>query len=89
MSMFDKIEIGNEFFKHLQRDDGTRDLIFGEIGEQNHGHAVIDRFGRVEFLRETDGRVVCDNRWQSPLEDPLNNNFGGFNVPPGGGTHPW
>jgi hypothetical protein len=53
---------GGEFFRHQERNDGTRDLFFGPPGQQDHGHAVIDRFGRVKFLRETNGRIVADDR---------------------------
>ena len=53
---------GDEFFRHRTRLDGKRDLFFGPEGEKEHGHAVIGPTGGVQFLRETDGRVVCDDR---------------------------
>ena len=55
---------GNEFFRHTTRGDGTRDLLFGEIGARQHGHAVIGKNGRVEFIRESDGHVIADDRYQ-------------------------
>lgn len=51
-----------EFFRHWERADGTRELLFGPLGKKEHGHAVIDQFGRVKFLRETDGRIIADDR---------------------------
>ena len=70
-------KFGDQFTRHITRDDGTRDIYFGKIGEQDHGHGVIGENGNVRFLREEGRRIVCDDR------------IGGLNVPPGGGTHPW
>ena len=52
---------GGEFFRHVERADGTRDLYFGELGGSTYGHAVIDSGGNVKFVRESDGHVVADD----------------------------
>ena len=58
----DKNKVGEEFFKHSERKDGTRDLYYGEVGSEEHGHAVIDKSGNVRFIRESDGRIVADDK---------------------------
>jgi hypothetical protein len=55
-------DAGGEFFRHRERADGNRELLFGPLGQADHGHAVLDRSGRVKFLREVDGRVIADDR---------------------------
>jgi hypothetical protein len=51
-----------ETFVHRDRDDGKRDLKFGETGSSLLGHAVFGKDNTLDFLRETDGRVVADDR---------------------------
>jgi len=53
----------SEFFRHEERPDGTRDLYFGQLGEEAHGHAVLDPYGNLKYLRESDGRVVADDQF--------------------------
>ena len=53
----------NETFVHREREDGTRDLHFGQTGSELEGHAVIDPNGNPRYLRETDGHVIADDRW--------------------------
>jgi len=60
----EKSKAGGEFFRHKERADGTRDLYFGELGADDHGHAVIKN-GNVKFLRESDGRIVANDRIKS------------------------
>lgn len=55
-------QAGGEFFVQKERVDGTRDLIFGDIGSSDHGHAVLDRNGNPKFIREKDGRIIADER---------------------------
>ena len=50
-----------ETFVHRDRDDGKRDLKFGETGSSLPGHAVLGESGNVHFLRESDGRVIADD----------------------------
>ena len=57
----DKSYANGEFFKHIEREDGTRELLFGETGAENHGHAVLDQHGNVQYLREQDGHVVAND----------------------------
>jgi hypothetical protein len=54
-------DAGGEFFRHRERADGNRELLFGPLGLTGHGHAVIDWSGRVKFLREADGRIIADD----------------------------
>ncbi len=61
----DKGKAGGEFFKHKERSDGTRDLYYGDIGSSDHGHAVIDKSGNVKFIRESDGRVIANDKIKS------------------------
>ena len=58
----EKSKAGGEFFKHRERPEGTRDLYHGELGGDAHGHAVIDKNGNVKYLRESDGRVIADDK---------------------------
>ena len=58
----EKSKAGGEFFKHSERPDGTRDLYHGDIGGGTHGHAVIDKNGNVKYVRESDGRVIADDK---------------------------
>jgi len=55
-----------ETFVHHERDDGKRDLKFGQTDSSLPGHAVIEQSGNLSFLRETDGRVVADDRLDTP-----------------------
>jgi len=54
---------GDEFFNYSERDNGDQSLVFGQIGGDEHGHAVLDENGNVKFLRETDGRIVADDKY--------------------------
>lgn len=51
-----------ETFVHRDRDDGMRDLKFGETGTQLSGHVVLNQDGGMVYLRETDNHVVADDR---------------------------
>ena len=55
-------DAGGEFFRHRERADGNRELLFGTLGQTNHGHAVIDRAGRMKLIREVDGRIIADDK---------------------------
>jgi|GEM_PF-5197129 len=61
MSNGESSKAGNEFFKHTERSDGTRDLFYGKISDSEHGHAVIDPNGIPKFIRESDGRIIADD----------------------------
>jgi len=54
--------VNGQFYGHAEREDGTRDLIYGPVGEQNHGHAVIDPYGNPAYHRDEDGNVSCNDR---------------------------
>ena len=58
---FDKSFAGGEFFKNKERDDGTRDLFFGQTKGEKHGHAVFYKNGNLRFLRESDGSIIADD----------------------------
>lgn len=49
---------------HREREDGKRDLfIIPPDGNQNdHGHAVIYPDGHPAYIREFNGRVICDDK---------------------------
>ena len=53
---------GGEWFKHTEKEDGSRSLIWGTEGDNTgaHGHAVIKENGNPSYIRESDGRVVAD-----------------------------
>lgn len=59
---FDRSDAGGEFFRHRERSDGMRELLWGPPGVQEHGKAVLDQSGNVAFIREVDGRVIADDR---------------------------
>jgi len=51
-----------ETLVHRNRADGMRDLKFGETGTCLPGHAVLNQNGTPAFIRDTDGRVIADDR---------------------------
>ncbi len=60
---FNSSRAGGEFFRHLEKPNGDRHLIFGKPGDLDHGHVVLDPYGRPKYIRETDGRIVCNDRY--------------------------
>jgi len=62
MSNEEKSKTNSEFFSHKERKDGTKDLYFGKLGDKEHGHAIIDKDGKVNYLRESDGRIIADDK---------------------------
>ena len=62
----DKVKFHNadtgETLVHWVRPDGVRDLKFGETNTRLVGHAVLDPNGTPRYLRDTDGRVIADDR---------------------------
>jgi hypothetical protein len=64
--MSDKVVFHNflsgETLVHRDRADGKRDLKFGETGTNLEGHAVLDQSGMPSFIRDTDGRIIANDR---------------------------
>lgn len=60
--MHPESKTGGEFFVHRERPDGTRELIFGPIGSQDHAHTVLKPNGNPVFIREIGGRLICDDQ---------------------------
>lgn len=58
----EKSQTNSEFFVHSERKNGTRDLYFGNIGDSQHGHAVIGKNGNIKYLRESDESVKTNDR---------------------------
>lgn len=51
--------------KSRMREDGKTDTFFGGDGKADgsgHGHAVANDRGGIEYLRDTDGTVIKDDR---------------------------
>lgn len=61
--VFTNVESG-ETLIHRDRDDGKHDLKIVQTGVSGDrdGHAVFDPAGRPVYVRETDGRVIADDR---------------------------
>jgi len=51
--------VNGQFYRHVERENGTRDLFYGPVGQQDHNHAVIDPMGRPLYIRE-DGQVIAN-----------------------------
>ena len=54
--------VSGETFVRWERADGTRDLKFGETGSLLPGHAVLRENGIPAYIRDTDGRVIADDK---------------------------
>ena len=58
--------ISGEMLIHRERDDGTRDLIIENpsVGATgcDHFHAVLEKNGNVEYLREMFGNLIADKK---------------------------
>lgn len=64
--MGDKIVFHNplsgETLVHRDRKDGMRDLKYGETGSSLPGHSVLNQNGNPAYIRDTDGRVIADDK---------------------------
>jgi hypothetical protein len=56
--------ISGETLIHRDRPDGKKDLFWGPTGKSEHGHAVIKPNGNPSFIRDTDGRVIADDKFK-------------------------
>jgi len=54
-------EDSGETLVRQERADGKHDL-FVETGRGRHGHSVLDSNGNPSFIRDTDGRIIADDR---------------------------
>jgi len=54
--------LSGETLVHRDRNDGMRDLKFGETGTSLPGHVVLRQDGTPAFIRDVDGRVIADDK---------------------------
>ncbi len=53
--------LSNETLIHRDRVDGKRDLFVTTPGTQDHSHAVLNPNGTPSYIRDFNGRVICDD----------------------------
>lgn len=54
--------ISGETLVHRDKADGKRDLKYGETGSWLPGHTVLNQNGIPSYIRDTDGRVIANDK---------------------------
>ena len=57
-----KFSVGDQFYTHKERSDGSKVLIYGTKGSETHGKVVINPNETIGYVRRSDGSLVADDK---------------------------